>query len=302
MGKGVNRNNRNNKRNARCPDVSAAITAQKPMVTTTEVFDTQPSKEEIYAEYVETQFSNSNTTTGVKTMPNKTAKAQASVSTKTGTAPTWATMSFWKSESWRAIQKRMQSDESIVPKRTVLFRPFIETPLSRVKVVILGVEPSAFANPATLDGLAYSCAGEYKALRELPATTRNILIEAQSDADIGDPKTGSLRFWARQGVLLWNAIPTVQRGFALSCNKWGWEELTMEVLETAFLANPNTVFVFWNSKTHIYRDNLPQAAMTVTMPGPGIETAHQFLSSRPFSRINELLDDTGQSKVDWSVR
>lgn len=196
----------------------------------------------------------------------------------------------------------MQGDDSILPTRPVLFRPFLETPLSRVRVVLLGTEPLSYADPQYLDGMAYSFNGPFRDINSLPAPLQNIVIEAQNDQNIGEPKTGNLRHWARQGVLLWNAVPTVRKGFPLSCNSWHWEELTAEVLETVYLVNPNAVFMFWDRKTHIFKTLLPEDINSVTCAGPSVATAHEFFGSRPFSRANELLVESGQKPIDWRIR
>src|SRR5690606_2076351 len=126
--------------------------------------------------------------------------------------------------------------------------------------------------------------------------------EAQEDVGIGDPKSGSLRFWARQGVLLWNCIPTVRKGFPMSCNSWGWEGLTSEILETVYLVNPKTVFVFWDRRTQIYKEMLPDDILSVSSPGPGVSTQKLFFGSRPFSKVNELLVESGQQPIDWKIK
>src|SRR5690606_24718184 len=131
---------------------------------------------------------------------------------------------------------------------------------------------SAYSPPSTLDGMAYSFNGPYIDESSLPLPLLNIVKEAQEDVDIGDPKSGSLRFWARQGVLLWNCIPTVRKGFPMSCNSWGWEGLTSEILETVYLVNPKTVFVFWDRRTQIYKEMLPDDILSVSSPGPGVST------------------------------
>lgn len=293
-----------NKRNEQCHDASSATTAQKLMETTTEVFSSSPKSEETFAETVVNLSTPSNDTTNSETTTMNTASRPPSTksSTKNSTKIAWGSLGFWKSETWKTIQKKMQGDATVLPPRPFLFRPLLETPLKRLRVVILGVEPWAFAPAGVLDGMAYSFNGTFKNISSCPTPLQNIIVEAQNDVDIGDPKTGNLRFWARQGVLLWNAVPTVKRGFPLSCNDWGWEELTSEVLETAYLANPNTVFVFWDHKTHFYKELLPDDAKVVVGVSPGFGTSSEFFGSKPFSKVNELLTDSGQRPIDWKVK
>lgn len=280
----------------KCHVASSAITAQKPMETITEVFDTTPQVETLFVESAEESITNvaTNTTSEKKRAPTMRSSTSS-------TKMMWTSMSFWKSEQWQAIQKKMQGDADLVPRRPLLFRPFLETPLDRVKVVLLGTEPSAFGIDGQVDGLAYSFGGAFSNQGNLPVSLNNLISEAREDLDLPEPKTGSLRRWARQGVLLWNCIPTVRKGFPMSCNKWGWEELTMEVLETAYLANPDCVFVFFDNKTRIFKEILPDGANIVTNPGPSVLTTVGFFGSKPFSRINELLKDTGQQPVDWRL-
>src|SRR5690606_31994845 len=108
------------------------------------------------------------------------------------TGMSWGQLSFWKSESWKEIQKKMQGEGNVLPLRPFLFRPLLETPLNRVRVVLLGTEPLSYADPKYLDGLAYSFNGPFRDINSLPVPLQNIVVEAQDDQDIGDPKTGSL--------------------------------------------------------------------------------------------------------------
>lgn len=284
----------------KCQGASSATTAQKLMATTSEVLSTEKKSEGTFVESVaELSVNSTNTSTSSK---RKTTQAKQVPTFSKSSTPTWGSLKFWKSEAWKDIQKKMQGNTEILPRRPFLFRPLLETPLKRVRVVLLGTEPLSYSNPDHLDGLAYSFNGPFRNINSLPIPLQNIVIEAQDDQGIGLPKTGNLRHWARQGVLLWNAIPTVRKGFPLSCNSWHWEELTAEILETVYLVNPNAVFMFWDKKTHIYKTMLPEDINSVTCAGPSVTTANAFFGSRPFSRANEMLEETGQKPIDWRIR
>lgn len=168
-------------------------------------------------------------------------------------------------------------------------------------MVIVACEPYSLKGKP--DGLAYSCADTVDDFEQLPQVLQNILMELKMDLGHELPKHGNLKRWAQQGVLLWNASLTVKKGFPHSHYTLGWDELTKEVLETVYLANPNSVFVFWDAKIRDLAVYIPKDAQRINTPGPAIATAYTgFFKSYPFSKINDILTSTGQVPIDWRIK
>lgn len=211
----------------------------------------------------------------------------------------WGSLEFWKTDVWKGIQDKLRKND-VVPNKGLIFRPLIETPISRTKVVFLGAEPLSYAEKGSLDGLAYSFNHEIKKLGHAPASLQSIIYEAMDDQDILEPSTGSLKFWARQGVLLWNCVPTTIKGVPGACSGWGWETLTQEILETVYLANPDTVFVFLDKRTRFYQDVLPDDALVLQTPP--VTNYSEFKGCQVYTQINDLLRDTGQRPIDWRIK
>lgn len=210
-------------------------------------------------------------------------------------AQTWSDLNFWTGMSWKTLQKRIKTDiETIQPDPRLIFRPFIETPLHTVKVIILGREPYVH-NDEFNDGLAWSAPTTKNAPR--PLALDNMLTEAVRDVGIKEPATGSLKPWARQGVFLWNTIPMSKRGHPYHYLSAGWWHLTKEIIETAYLTNPNVVVVTFEHIPTNYVDSLPKENV-ITLPTP---SKGAFFFSNLYSNINKRLEAAGSRPINWSL-
>jgi uracil-DNA glycosylase len=214
---------------------------------------------------------------------------------------TWKDLNFWKTPAWHEVLKTLKAEEGqFVPPIEDVFRPLIETPLDKVRVVILGGEPhSMMAN----DGLAFSYPRVVQDPGLLPQTLQNIFEEYEHDLRWPTPKSGCLDKWAQYGVLLWNATPTVHKSKPRSHVGIGWHELTNEILTTCYNENPNTVFLLWNTARDHYIDFLPEKALIVDAVGPQImgKDFDQFFGSSPFTKVNSMLVATGQDPIFWRL-
>jgi uracil-DNA glycosylase len=174
--------------------------------------------------------------------------------------------------------------------------------LERVKVVILGLEP--WHEDGMADGLAWSCAMDRKTWKEFcplaPLPLRNLHDELQ-DSGYRPPAQGSLKSWARQGVLLWNTRPTTLLNSPKAHLSQGWEPLTQEILETVYLANPKAVFVFMGIILHRWAQYLPSDANMLLLPGPYPFDRKEFEGSDPFKKINKTLRALRQRKINWNI-
>ena len=184
----------------------------------------------------------------------------------------------------------------IYPPGSQIFRAFELTPFEAVKVVILGQDPYHGAGQA--HGLSFSVAAGV----QTPPSLRNIYRELEDDLGISHPGHGNLEHWARQGVLLLNACLTVEEGRAGSHQGKGWEPFTDEVISCLNRERENLVFILWGRKaqdkgTQIDRDR--HHVICSVHPSP-LSASNGFFGSKPFSRANNFLKDTGQVPIDWN--
>lgn len=216
---------------------------------------------------------------------------------------TWASLRFWNTPIFEKIQEHIRNPNvRISPSRRRVFRPLIQTPLSKVRVVIVAKEP--YHIPYTADGLAISCfpdvvtRGDCKMDFSLaPMLLNRVINEALSSKAAKFARTTDLSCWAKQGVLLWNATPTVVEGCPNSHKSLGWGHLTKEILETVYLVNPDTVFVFIDDPAEDYRGVLPEANSHIFRFPSG-----KIHGSGIFNNINEILQKTGQKRVNWNLK
>mmetsp|Transcript_15741 Transcript_15741/g.26655 ORF Transcript_15741/g.26655 Transcript_15741/m.26655 type:complete len:130 (+) Transcript_15741:1-390(+) len=128
-----------------------------------------------------------------------------------------------------------------------------------------------------------------------------------SDVGIAQPQHGFLECWAKQGVLMLNAVLTVRQGEANSHSRKGWEQFTDAVIETLNREKSNLVFLLWGgpaSKKAKGVDVTKHTIIRTSHPSPlgATKTASPFLGSKCFSRTNEALEKAGIAPIDWNVR
>ncbi|CAD6000681.1 uracil-DNA glycosylase [Agreia sp. COWG] len=182
-----------------------------------------------------------------------------------------------------------------LPSGPNVFRAF-RAPLRGVRVLILGQDP--YPTPGHAIGLSFATDAH---VRPLPRSLANIYRELRDDLGIATPEHGDLTSWSDNGVMLLNRVLTVRAGEAGSHRRRGWERVTDAAVRTLVARQQPLVAVLWG------RD---AAAVKPLLEGtPTIESAHPsplsasrgFFGSRPFSRVNTLLDDQGAPAVDWSL-
>lgn len=186
-----------------------------------------------------------------------------------------------------------QHSQSHLPDRHLVLRAF-EAPASQVKVLILGQDP--YPNPAHANGLAFSVPAE---VRPFPASLRNIFKEYCHDTGFPTPTTGDLTPWQKQGVLLLNRRLTVDAGKPGSHRNLGWEEITECALTSLLSLNPGLVSILWGNDAIAMK---PLLGRCLTSPHPSpLSASRGFFGSRPFTRANQLLSDSGQDCVEWRL-
>jgi uracil-DNA glycosylase len=211
---------------------------------------------------------------------------------------------FLASDPGRSLSERLtqalKAEKTIFPATP--FKALELTPLSQVKVVILGQDP--YHGPGQAEGLAFSVPPGVR----LPPSLRNIFKELQSSLHVPLPPHGSLERWARQGVLLLNTCLTVEAGQAGSHARWGWEALTDALVAAAAKSRPHVVFMLWGAhaqakKAVIDAHNLNGRHLILQANHPSPLSAQRppvpFLGCGHFAQANAFLAKSGEKPVEW---
>ena len=191
-------------------------------------------------------------------------------------------------------EKRM--GKTIYPPGRLIFHAFELTPVDEVKVVLLGQDP--YHNPGQAMGLSFSVPDGIP----LPPSLQNIYKELYSDLGIRAGGTGNLEPWARQGVLLLNAMLTVEAGLASSHSTSGWQNFTDAVIRYLSDNKEGIVFLLWGNFARSKKaliDTSRHFVLEAAHPSPLARGA--FFGSRHFSRTNEILCRLGKTPIDWSI-
>ena len=195
------------------------------------------------------------------------------------------------------LKQQKQMGKEIYPPGDLIFNALNTTPFDKVRVVILGQDP--YHGPGQAHGLCFSVLPGVAT----PPSLGNIYKEIQADLGINPPGHGCLLPWAEQGVLLLNAVLTVEKFKAASHQGKGWEQFTDRVVAVLNEKRENLVFLLWGSyaqKKGQIIDRKRHQVLQSTHPSP--LSAHRgFLGCRHFSQTNEYLTRTGQQPIDWAL-
>ena len=189
----------------------------------------------------------------------------------------------------------------IFPKGGEWFAALDLTPLDKVRVVILGQDP--YHGLGQAHGLCFSV----RHGTQIPPSLVNIYKELASDVGMTRPEHGFLEHWARQGVLLLNAVLTVEMGLAASHRERGWERFTDAIIRLVNAKTEPVVFMLWGSyaqKKAAFVDSTDKGGrhLVLNAPHPSPLSAHGgFFGCRHFSRANAFLIANGQPPVDWTL-
>jgi uracil-DNA glycosylase len=194
--------------------------------------------------------------------------------------------SFLKSERARG---------EVCPAACDVYSALRLTPFENVKVVLMGQDPYHGAGQA--HGLAFSVRAGVKP----PPSLVNMFKELKSDLGIDRRSNGCLEGWARQGVLLLNAVLTVRGGEANSHKSRGWEKFTDAIIAQVNARSDPSVFVLWGANAQKKKCLIdPNRHVIIESVHPSPLSAHNgFFGSRPFSKINAALRAFGKTEIDW---
>lgn len=197
----------------------------------------------------------------------------------------------------RFLRTRRAAGAAVYPPPRDIFRAFWETPPQSAKVVILGQDP--YHGPGQAHGLSFSVAPQVP----IPPSLNNIFKELAADLGLHRPDHGCLIPWARRGVMLLNAVLTVERGQAGAHQGQGWERFTDRVVDCLNRSEAPLVFLLWGSHAQKKGAQIDSSRHCVLRaPHPSPLSAHRgFLGCRHFSAANRWLAEQGVEPVDWCL-
>ena len=201
---------------------------------------------------------------------------------------------------WAELQDFVRHERErhvVFPPHDEVFAALHLTSFAATRVVILGQDP--YHGSGQAHGLCFSVRRGVP----VPPSLRNMHKELQQDLGCPTPSHGNLEHWARQGVLLLNTTLTVREGEAASHHGRGWETFTDEVISAVDAKSSRVVFLLWGAASRKKKSLIDTDRHTVIESAhPSPLSAHNgFFGSRPFSRANQALRESGQEPIDWAI-
>ena len=195
------------------------------------------------------------------------------------------------------LQQEKAAGKTVFPPGALVFNALNSTPLDQVRVVIIGQDP--YHGPGQAHGLSFSVPPGVRT----PPSLQNIFKEIHRDLGLPIPPHGCLQSWAEQGVLLLNAVLTVEQAQAGSHAKRGWERFTSKVIEVINARREHCVFLLWGSYAQRKGEQIDrQRHCVLTSVHPSPLSAHRgFIGNGHFSAANKYLVEHGLSPIDWRL-
>ena len=195
------------------------------------------------------------------------------------------------------IKQEKADGKTVYPAGSLIFNAYNTTPLSEVKVVILGQDP--YHNPGQAMGLSFSVP---KGVTP-PPSLRNIYKEIETSLGHTRPKHGDLTSWAEQGVFLLNSMLTVERNKPGSHKRSGWQYFTDASIQAVSDRTEHTVFMLWGAfarKKAELIDGTRHLVLESAHPSP-FSADKGFFGNRHFAEANEYLESHGKTPIDWKL-
>lgn len=215
----------------------------------------------------------------------------------------------WKQQLWQEFESdymqqlrsfllaEKRAGKQIFPAGNDIFNALNSTPFDKVRVVILGQDP--YHGPGQAHGLCFSVRPGV----EIPPSLRNIYKEIAADLGIAPSRSGCLQSWAEQGVLLLNAVLTVESGKAAAHQGRGWERFTDRIIALLNEQGQHIVFLLWGSyaqRKGQFIDRSRHLVLESPHPSP-LSASRGFFGNHHFSRANAYLQAHSRGSVDWRV-
>ena len=185
----------------------------------------------------------------------------------------------------------------IYPPYEDIFNAFKLTPLSNVKVVILGQDP--YHEEGQAHGLAFSTPDG----RPIPRSLKNIFKEINAEYGYPIPESGCLESWAKEGVFLLNTVLTVEDGNANSHSKCGWQEFTDNVIRILNEQDQPIVFMLWGKQAEKKKELItnPNHLVLITSHPSPFSARRGFLGSNHFKLANEFFKNNNENEINWKI-
>ena len=186
-------------------------------------------------------------------------------------------------------------NNTVYPPPKFIFNALDSLPVDKVKVVIIGQDP--YHEPGQAHGLSFSVPDDIT----LPPSLQNIYKELALDLGVKTSKTGNLKRWVKEGVLLLNATLTVRAHHAGSHQNKGWEQFTDAIIHRLTEKRDHLVFILWGNyaqKKGAFIDTQKHLVIKSAHPSP-LSAYNGFFNSKPFSKANNYLVSLGQTPINW---
>ena len=193
------------------------------------------------------------------------------------------------------LRAEVSAGRSYLPHGDRIFRAF-SRPLADVRVLVVGQDP--YPTPGHPVGLSFSVAPE---VRPVPKSLVNIFKELVDDVGCPLPSTGDLSPWFDQGVMLLNRVLTVAPGASASHRGRGWEAVTEQAIIALARRGGPTAAVLWGRDAQALKPVLGAVPWVDSVHPSPLSASRGFFGSRPFSRVNALLEQQGGAPVDWRL-
>ena len=206
----------------------------------------------------------------------------------------------WESEGFKKFIRIINNEyktKTIYPPKNFIFNALKLTPYSNTKVVIVGQDP--YHGEGEAHGLSFSVQEGVK----IPPSLQNIYKELNSDLGLPIPNTGDLTRWGKEGVLMLNAVLTVEKDKPASHRKLGWERLTDYIIKVLNQKEEPVVFILWGNFAKEKAELITNPNhLVLTSPHPSPFSArYGFFGSKPFSKTNDFLKAHNLKEIDWDI-
>ncbi|UJF26314.1 uracil-DNA glycosylase [Planococcus sp. 107-1] len=197
----------------------------------------------------------------------------------------------------REFLKKEYENETVYPPKEDIWNAFEHTTYRDVKVVILGQDP--YHGPNQAHGLSFSVQPGVPH----PPSLRNMFKELKEDIGCEKPKDGTLTKWADQGVMMLNTVLTVRGGEANSHRNQGWEIFTDEVIRKLSEREEPVIFVLWGKPAQKKKQliDLERHSVIESVHPSPLSASRGFFGSKPYSKVNELLQARGEKPIDFCL-
>ncbi len=199
------------------------------------------------------------------------------------------------SSKYQNIINQIYKNKNTIPNKRDLFKAFKLSPLSKTKVVIIGQDPYYIKGLA--DGLAFSTNSNI-----IPKSLKNIFIEIKNEYPNIVLNSYSLKSWAKQGILLLNAILTTEINKPLIHKKY-WSSFMFDVINIINKYKENVIFVLWGKEAQKYSyfiNNKKHKILCSSHPSP-LSASRGFFGNNHFILINKFLKQTNQQEINWNI-